>query len=76
MIFSLPGLASVAAVTFDAERTPAVVLTDDRGQLLGLHARLHVDREPRLRQDSTAFLDMSSAMRTLIGSDIRLLLLS
>ncbi len=69
MIFSLPGFSSVAAVILLAERMPMpwyspITAASSSGFMPVLTSTVN----PALLRTSTAFLDMSSAMRTLIGS--------
>ena len=69
MILSLPGLARVAAVILLAERMPMpwyspITAASSSGFMPVLTSTVN----PALLRTSTAFLDMSSAMRTLIGS--------
>ena len=73
MIFSLPGLASMAAVILVAERMPRpwywpMTAASSSGFMPILTSTV----KPALLRISTAFLDMSSAMRTRIGSAMAL----
>src|SRR6185437_13857022 len=69
MILSLPGLARVSALILLAERTPTpwyspITAASSSGFMPVFTSTVN----PALLRISTAFLDMSSAMRTLIGS--------
>src|SRR4029079_11116607 len=71
MIFSFPGLANVSALILLAERTPTpwyCPITDASSS--GFIPVLTSTEKPALLRTSTAFLDMSSAIRTRIGSDM------
>src|SRR4029079_2133466 len=71
MIFSFPGLANVSALILLAERTPTpwyCPITDASSS--GFIPVLTSTENPALLRTSTAFLDMSSAIRTRIGSSM------